>query len=53
MQHYDIRLEIVLFLMRNGFILGQEFSMDENGDLMIGTPEAFAAFTRFMEYMAD
>lgn len=49
----DIKVEIVMFLLRSGFTLGREFSMDENGDLMIGTPEAFAALSEFMDYIAD
>jgi hypothetical protein len=49
----DFKVQIVLFLTRSGFTLGTDFSMDANGDLLIGTPEAFAALYEFMEHIAD
>jgi hypothetical protein len=47
----DFKLSIVMFLIRSGFALGQDFSMDANGDLIIGSPETFSALSEFMDSM--
>lgn len=33
----DFKLSLVVFLIKGGFNLGQDFSMDANGDLIIGS----------------
>jgi hypothetical protein len=48
----DIQLEIVLFLIQRGFVLGKDFSMDANGDLIIGSAETFSALTEFMDSLS-
>ncbi len=45
----DFKLSIVMFLIKSGFTLGQDFSMDANGDLIIGSPETFAALSEFID----
>lgn len=45
----DFKLSIVMFLVQSGFVLGQDFSMDANGDLIIGSPETFSALSAFMD----
>ncbi len=45
----DFKLSIVIFLIQSGFVLGQDFSMDANGDLIIGSPETFSALSVFMD----
>ena len=45
----DFKLSLVMFLIRNGFVLGQDFSIDANGDLIIGSAETFAALSEFMD----
>ncbi len=48
----DFKLEMVLFLMRNGFVLGKDFSMDGNGDLVI-TQATFSALSEFLDKISD
>ncbi|MBD2034443.1 hypothetical protein H6F86_13015 [Phormidium sp. FACHB-592] len=45
----DFKLSLVIFLIKGGFTLGQDFSMDANGDLIIGTLETFSALSEFMD----
>jgi len=45
----DFKLSLVVFLVKGGFTLGQDFSMDADGDLIIGSPAAFSALSEFME----
>jgi hypothetical protein len=47
------RAEVVLFLIRNGFVLGEDFSIDANGDMMIGNPDAFFALSVFMDSISE
>ena len=49
----DFRVEIVMFLIRSGFQLGEDFSMDANGDLVIGNPETFATLTELLDYLRE
>lgn len=49
----DLRVEIVVFLISSGFTLGEDFSMDANGDLIIGNPGAFAALSEFLDYLTE
>lgn len=48
----DFKLSIVVFLIKSGFTLGDDFSMDANGDLIIGSPETFAALSAFMDTLS-
>ena len=45
----DFKLSLVVFLIQGGFTLGQDFSMDANGDLIIGSPETFSALSGFID----
>ncbi|GEM_PF-1226689 len=47
----DFKLSIVMFLVKSGYTLGQDFSIDANGDLIIGSPETFSALSEFMDSM--
>jgi hypothetical protein len=49
----DFRVEIIMFLIHNGFEFGEDFSMDANGDLMVGNPETFSALTELLEYLRE
>ncbi len=49
---HDFQLDIVMFLIKSGFVLGQDFSIDANGDLIIGSAETFEALTEFMDSLS-
>ncbi|HEY9749322.1 MAG TPA: hypothetical protein V6C63_11620 [Allocoleopsis sp.] len=49
----DFKVDIVVFLIRSGFEFGEDFSMDANGDLIIGNPDTFAALTELLDSLKD